>query len=260
MNGYEWLGVELLFLAGGAAVLVALLFGLRAFVELVPVTRSRRDTLRQAMPVVTTLLALAYCVLAVRVFLAAQPAFAAVGTALVFIGFAALSFGPLRDLVSGVFLKAGRVCEEGDHVRIDELSGRITRMGLRVLVLETSDGEEAVIPYGRVARDRLLRTSVVESVSAHVFRVRLPAAMTLAETKSLIRRRALLVHWSAISRLPEVSIAGDNIEVTVYAIDPDRGPDIEAEVRKALAVADPPPKNLVRTTPIPKASAALNGS
>ncbi len=240
MNAYESLTLDLVFLAGGAALLVAGLFAFRSFVEIVPVTRAQRDTLRRTVPVLTALLALIYCVVTVRVLLATEPAFAAAGTALVLVGFVVLAFGPMRDVVSGVVLKAGRVCQQGDHVRLDDLHGRITSMGLRVLVLETNEGEEAVIPYSRVARERVLRTAGVESVSPHVFRVRLPTTLTLSATKTLIRQRAMLVHFSAVSRLPEVSVSGETVEVTVYTLDADHGPDIEAEVRKALGTVDPP--------------------
>ncbi len=246
MSAYEAVSFDLVFLVGGAAGLGVLLLALRSGVELIPVTRTRRDALRRSLPVVAGALALIYGVAAVRVLFSDQPAFAALGTALVLVGFVVLAFGPLRDVVSGVVLKAGRVCERGDHVRIDDLHGRILEMGLRVLVLETSDGEEAVIPYSRVARDRVLRTSGQDSVSPHVFRVRAPTSMSLAETKALVRRRALLVHWSAVSRLPELVATDEGFEVTVYAIDADHGPDIEAEVRRALAEAEPP----TRATPV----------
>lgn len=240
MNGYESIGIDLVMLAGGAVICVAALMAMRALVEIIPVTRARRETLRRSIPVVATAIALLFCVAAVRLMLATQPGFAAIGTSLVLLLFAVLAFGPMRDVVSGVFLKAGRVCQEGDHVRIDDLSGRITHMGLRVLVIETTEGEEAIIPYSRVARDRMVRTSGVETVSPHVFRVRMPTTITLSATKTLIRQRALLVHWSAISRTPEISVTGEGVEVTVYAIDADRGPEIEAEVRRALATVDPP--------------------
>lgn len=240
MNGYPSIGVDLVILAGGALICLALVLGMRWLVEIIPVTRARRDAMRRSVPVVAALLALLFSVAAVRMMLATRPAYAAVGTTLVLLLFAALAFGPLRDAVSGVVLKAGRVCQQGDHVRIDDLSGRIVEMGLRVLVIETTEGEEAIIPYSRVARDRLVRTSGEEAVTPHVFRVRMPASLTLTATKSLIRQRAMLVHWSVISRQPEVSVTGEGIEVTVYAVDADRGPEIEAEVRRALAEVDPP--------------------
>ncbi len=240
MNDYESIGFEVVMLLGGAALLVLLVGAIRAVVEIIPVTRARREAFRRGLPMLATGLAVLYAVVCVRVLFAARPGFAAVGTGVVLLGFGVLVYGPMRDVISGVVLEAGRVCQVGDHVRLDELHGRIIKMGLRVLVLETSEGEEAVIPYSRVARERLLRTSGVESVSPHVFRVRAPASLSLAETKSLIRKEALLVHWSAISRVPEVSVAAEGIEVTVYAVDGDRGPDIEAMVRRALSRVDPP--------------------
>ncbi len=210
MNDYESIGFEVVMLLGGAALLVLLVGAIRAVVEIIPVTRARREAFRRGLPMLATGLAVLYAVVCVRVLFAARPGFAAVGTGVVLLGFGVLVYGPMRDVISGVVLEAGRVCQVGDHVRLDELHGRIIKMGLRVLVLETSEGEEAVIPYSRVARERLLRTSGVESVSPHVFRVRAPASLSLAETKSLIRKGPSARPPSAISRVPEPRSRGSS--------------------------------------------------
>lgn len=213
---------------GGVMILV------RGAIEIAPIARSRRDAARRALPVLSGLAALVFALLAVRRLLSDQPVVAAVAMVLVVAGFVVASWPALRDVAAGVFLKAGQICREGDHVRIGDVHGRVARLGLRVMVLETSDGEEAIIPFARVTRDRLLRTPAVEGVTPHVFRLPLPRGASMGELKATIRRSALLVHWSAVSREPEITVDGDHLEVTVYAIDPDRGTDIEVAVRRGV--------------------------
>lgn len=245
------MSIDLLLLLAGAVALAAVLFAVRAVLELLPLAKATRDAARRALPLVTGVAALFYALVAVSVLFASQPTVAAIASVLVLGGFVIVSWNALHDLANGVFLKAGDVCQVGDHVRIDGLHGRIIQMRLRVLVLETSDGDEALIPYSRIAKDRLLRTPAVEGVTPHVFRLRMDDDDSPADVKTRVRRSAMLVHWSAISRPPEVIFGDGHLEVTVYAIDPDRGPDIEAAVRRDLAEPQLGPHSRERATEPP---------
>jgi Mechanosensitive ion channel, beta-domain len=227
-------GFELVMLVAGGALLALTLFAASHGIELMPVARSTRDTLRRAMPVASALAALLYTLFAVDVLLSPHPKVAAAAMVGVLATFVIASWSALVDIAAGVFLKAGDLCQPGDYISIDDLHGRIATLGLRVLVLETSDGDEALIPYSRISRDRLLRTPAVEGVTPHVFRLAIPDRGSPAELKSAVRRTAMLQHWSAVSRPPEIAIDGEELEVTVFSVDPDRGPDIEAAVRLAL--------------------------
>lgn len=231
------LGLDVLVLVAGGAALAIVLVIARNAVDVVPISKERREAARRAMPIVSALAAMVYGLYVVRRLFAGQPEAATASMVLVLATFVIASWASLRDISSGVFIKAGRVCREGDTVTVDELEGRVMHMGLRVLVLETADGEEAIVPYHRIARGRLLRTPAAEGLSPHMFRVPLPDAGSTSALKDEIRRRAMLVHWSAASREPEVTLDGEALEVTVYSVDPERGPDIEAEVRRELAAS-----------------------
>jgi hypothetical protein len=227
--------LDLLVILAGAAILAAVLLAVRGAFGLLPVAKSTRDAVRRALPVAAAGVALIYALVAVTILFADQPMVAAIATVLVIGAFVVVSWNALRDLASGVFLKAGDICQPGDHIRIDDLQGRVAHMGLRVLVLETSDGDEALIPYSRIARDRLLRTPAVEGVTPHVFQLSVPPELSPATLKTQVRHSAMLEHWSAVSRAPEIALHDGQLEVTVYAVDPDRGPDIEAAVRRAVS-------------------------
>lgn len=146
----------------------------------------------------------------------------------------------MRDLLAGVALKAGRVCQVGDRVRIEGIEGRVARMGYRVLVLETTRGDEVVLPYGRVAREAVVRTRTADGVASHEFTLQLPPQLSTAEARERIRRAALLCHWAAVAREPEVAQTGDaELAVTVFSLDPEHATEIERAVRATLAPAAP---------------------
>ncbi len=235
--------IDIIVVVAAALLLIALLLGARQLLEIVPLSKARRETLSRAGPVAATVMALLYCLWSVRLLFRSAPTYMPLLVGLVLVGFTIASWPAIRDFTAGVFIKAGRVCREGDHVRVGEVHGRIVRMGQRVLVIETGDGDEAIVPYAHIARERLLRTSGGDAVTPHVFTIPRPPSLPLAELKRTIRHSAMAVHWSALSREPDVAADdADQLEITVYAVDPDRRFEIETAVRGALArtSADPP--------------------
>lgn len=228
------LGLPLLLLVG-LLLLLGLLRVLGIVVEYVPMGADRHETLARARPLVGTLVVLLYMLFAAGVVFKAHPGQLPLALGFVVVGFVVASWTAVRDVVSGVFLKAGRVCRVGDHVRVGNVEGRVERMGLTVLVIETREGDEAVLPYSGVARQSILRTPVIDSVAPHVFRVERPDGLSLSALRSLIRERAMSSHWASITREPDVEpVADDAVEVTVFALDADHAPEVESAVRGAL--------------------------
>ncbi len=228
------LGLPLLLLLG-LLVLIGLLRALGIALDYVPVSADRRETLARARPLLGTIFVLLYVLFAAGVVFKAHPGQLPLVLALVVLGFVIASWSAVRDVVSGVFLKAARVCRVGDHVRVGNVEGRVERMGLSVLVIETREGDEAVLPYSSVQRQSLLRTPVIDNVAPHVFRVDPPEGLALPKLRALVCQHALGSHWASIAREPDLEMTADGtLEITVFALDADHAPDVEAAVRQAL--------------------------
>lgn len=233
-------GWDLLVVLGLAAAVYGLLRAARFAVDVAPMSRPRREALRRAFPLVTAAVGVLYLLFAAGLFFERYPQHFPIAVAVILGVSIAASWFAVRDLVSGIFLKAGRVCRVGDYVRVGDVQGRVERMGHRVLVVETARGEEAIIPYSRVARDSVLRTPVSERGTLHVFELNLPGHPPVAETKRRIRESALRCHWSAIAREPEIAVVdADRFEVTVFALDADRVREVEEAVRRAVGATGP---------------------
>ncbi|MCA9604786.1 MAG: mechanosensitive ion channel [Myxococcales bacterium] len=218
-----------------AAVLYAVLRAGHFAVDVVPVSAERREMLRRAYPVFAAATVLGYLLFAAGLFFEDYPQHFPVAVAVILgVALAASWFG-VRDVIAGVFLKAGRVCRVGDYVRVGEVQGRVERMGLRALVVETARGEEAIVPFSQLARESVLRMPISERGTLHVFELSLDGSPSVADTKRRIREAALACHWSAIAREPEIAVLdAHKYEVTVFALDPDRVREVEAAVRAAL--------------------------
>lgn len=217
-----------------ALVLLFVLRALRFALSITPMSAARRHNLEQAMPVLEVTVGAIYLVAAVREFFSSQPAVATVGTLGVVFGGLWLSRHAMMDFLTGVFLRSSGSVGIGDRVQLDGIQGNVTRLGNQFLALETREGDEALIPYSRLARQSVVRTPLVDGAFRHTFEVRRPEAMTPREAADELRRLALLCHWSSVSRPPIVDPRGDDLAVTVFALDRERGADIEAFVRASL--------------------------
>lgn len=228
--GWVWL------LAAGAA-LVGLLALARVVLDLTPMSPAWRSRVGRARPVVALLVVVLYALYATRALFGAERRALPFAVAVVVAGVLAASWSTLRDLLGGVSLKAGRVFQTGDRVRIGDVEGRVARLGYRAVVVETARGDEAVIPYGRVLADTLVRTHTPGSVVPHEFHVELPPRLGYRAASALIRRAALLSHWSSVARDPELRLDGTVLHVTVFALDRDHAPEVEDSVRAALGAS-----------------------
>jgi len=218
-----------LFLLLFAGLLLAIIRGLRWGIRLLPVAATTRSGLLGAIPLVEIGFGGLFLLLAVERVFRGNPVFA--GTAVVGLLFFGLwlSGESLRDVIAGVVLRTGGSIGLGDRVRLDGLEGRVVGLGYRVLTLELGGGDESLVPYGTLSRAAIVRTPLVFGAHRHSFRLGIGADV------ERIRRTVLLCHWASISRHPVIELVDDEVEVTVFALDPDEGPAVESFVRRHLS-------------------------
>lgn len=225
----------LLFLAVGVG-LFGVFQGARYLLRVARVARGRREAYATTLTVVETLVGLAYLVSAVPMLFSGRPETSPYFAALIVAVVLWVAWVAGRDLVHGVFFKAGRACRVGDRVELDGVEGRVAALGYRVLVLDQGGGKEARIPYAKAARATLTREPVDLGVTRHVFRVVPAEGVALSEAHEAARRAVFNAHWASPGHEAEVEVAPDGaLEIGVYALDPLHAPDIEAAVRSALA-------------------------
>ncbi len=232
LDGAGWV---VLFLCVGGAVLVGTLEILRRLLALVRFSRSRRELVDRSAPVVVGLVGVLYLLFALTYLFRDFPNYMPVVLTLVVGAVVAASWFAIKDLVSGVLLRAGGLCREGDHVRLESVEGVVREMGLRVMVVETKIGEEALVPYSAVARGSIVRASVGGEVAPHTFSLRVPEHVLMSEARSLIREAAWRSPWSSLGREPQVNLSEDHhFEVTIFSISGERVSTVEMDVRESV--------------------------
>lgn len=229
------IGIDCIVVFGGAFVLaVALRFG-RIVLDALPMSRARLALVARLRPLAAATLIAIYAVIAARWVLASGDRSEWIAFAVIIGIAAAASWNMLRNVLEGVYLRVGRSFEIGDRVEIAGVQGRVHRLGARAVVIETTDGQLAIIPYTIVASSTIRREPFDEQSAFHVFRVSIPEQRPVAELKRAVREAALLSHWSSTRRLPQVAATEDGqLEITVFPVDANHAPEIERAVRRAL--------------------------
>jgi small-conductance mechanosensitive channel len=228
----------LVVLAAALALVLVLRFG-RAVLDALPMKRARRVLLERVAPLAGVAVSLLFVAMATRWVLGTddQRAWIALGAVAAVI--VALSWGALRDVFEGVYLRAGRGCAVGDRVQLgsggEAIRGRVQKLGLRGLHLEGEGGELAIVPYRALAGRALLRSPGIDHAAFRVFRIPLPPGRSLADARQAIVESALLHHWASVARQPQIVVTEDGqLEVTVFAVDPGRVIDVERALRAAV--------------------------
>ncbi len=227
-------GLELSVIVLGAIALVWLIRLLHFITRVLPIPARLRDALLRVAPIVEVTVALAYAAAGLAVLVVDEPAFAAILMSLVAV-LVVFAWPALYDLMSGVAFRVSQPCRVGDHVELEDIEGRVIEIGTRAMVVQTRQGDEAVIPYGRVGRRTLRRTQSVSGAHVHAFVLDEQVGEDFAEIKQAVIRAAVRCHWGSVVHEPKVERrAGTKIEVSVYALDSDHAPLVEAAVRKGL--------------------------
>ncbi len=226
-------GLVLLILLG--ILLFALMRFLRRASRLIQMSKSRRAAFERALPVVEALLGLVYLLSAVPMVFKDHPQYSPIGLALVLLGFAYVSWFAIRDFITGAFLKSGQLFQTGEYIQLEQISGKVTRLGYRTLSIETENGDEAIIPYSRVSHESIVRTPLIDGVCRHSFTITTELTSPTAAVSELIRRAALNHHWSSVTHEPQVRYVGERtFDVVVFALAAARGHDIQMAVRDAV--------------------------
>ncbi len=228
-------GVDLIIVLGSA---LAIALGFRVANEVLtalPTTRARA-AYERVRPVLAVALVVVWAVFALRWLLRDDASASRYAVVLVGGVFIVAMWRVIRDVVEGAFLRVANTMMVGDQVQIGDVRGRVQRVGVRAITIETTEGKLAILPNSQVAQSAVLRSPSADLTSFHVFRVPLPANAAVPAAKQRVREAALLSHWASVSQPPQcVATADGELEITVFALDADRASEIERSVRMVLS-------------------------
>ena len=220
----------------GVVAVLLLLRLLAWLVANVSMRESQRAAMRRAGPVAAGLAGVVYALVAVRFVFPGDTLVSSLAGVTVIALVLGLSWFALRDLVAGMFWKAGRSCQLGDVVQTQGITGRVTRLGFRVFGIETEQGDRVSIPYSRLQGEPLIVSRQQHGETRYVFEVAIPPDQPAGGVERKVWRLAMLCHGTSLARRPRVrQVADDRLEVTVFAVWSEPVANLAFRIRRALA-------------------------
>lgn len=233
--GLELTGQGLALQIGRGLLIGLLLWGVGRLIDIAPLPRARRRLLERLYPVFVIAVGTVFVGSAVQQLLGAHGGAMPIALGLVALGLGSVLWWPLRDLVAGVFLRAGNVVRPGDEVEVAGVAGQVERMGYRSMVVLAPHGE-VVLPYAAMARIAIVRSRASQGTTTHVFKVEKEGDTDAMALRRAVTEGAMQCHWASVCRPPRIrGLEGGALEVVVYAVGEGFGPAIEAAVRARVA-------------------------
>ena len=110
----------------------------------------------------------------------------------------------LRSVFLGVVFAVESRYKIGDDLRIGDIEGRLTGVGLRAITLRGPAGIDATIPYERLLAGPVVRLNLGEHDTPCDLILDVPAGIAPARAAELARQAAALSRYASPRRPPEV--------------------------------------------------------
>ncbi|UZR94449.1 mechanosensitive ion channel domain-containing protein [Chondrinema litorale] len=136
-----------------------------------------------------------------------------------------ISWFAVKDIVAGIILKTEGTFAVNDRIQVMDVTGQITKLGYRAMVLETDLGETVNIPFSKVSAEMQVKSNPGERIKSHRFEILLKETSThevMAQVKN-IRQIVFNAPWSSLKKAPQVKLVGEKeghkrIEIIIYAL------------------------------------------
>ncbi len=129
-----------------------------------------------------------------------------------------------RDYISGLVVKMERNIAEGDYVYGKEFEGRIRKLNVRNVEIETEDAEITVVPYYKFLQDVVrIRKPGSDGLQSYsfVFEVDNDKIADFQAFKSELLRFLISLPWVKANPVPDIIMESENenkVRVTVYPL------------------------------------------
>lgn len=110
----------------------------------------------------------------------------------------------LRDIVSGIILKADNAFEPGQMIDTSIINGTIKKLGFRSMQIVTGDGEEVCVNYTRLINENIKKPSESGKYIGRVINLKIDSKYPAEKIQDMLLKRMLELPWI---------ISGNNIKV-----------------------------------------------
>ena len=214
---------ELLKLVIVMVVVFAMLWSGKFILHNAPIRKTLKSRINRATPSVEAVIWLIFIIWSIR-HLIQNDLWTSIGVMLILVVVLVfVSWFVLRDYLAGVVIKSDGSIKVNDWIRVKNVEGRVTKMGLRSMIVTADSGETVNLPYSAISGEISSKPNPSEDLMSNTFHIKIGRESDAEATIKHIRKGILNAPWSSISRFPEIKLLEDTrdffqFEITVYSI------------------------------------------
>jgi hypothetical protein len=199
------------------------LWVLKFIINNAPIRKNIKSRITRAAPSIEAIIWLAFIIWSIR-HLIQNDIWNSIGVMVVMLMvLILLSWFVLRDYLAGVVIKSDGSMRLNDRIRVRNVEGRITSMGLRSMIITADSGETVNMPYSAISGEISSKPNPSEDLISNTFNITIARHFDAAFTFNHIRKSLLNAPWSSVRKFPEIKLIKDSgdifqFEITVYSI------------------------------------------
>lgn len=176
---------------------------------LIPGESRWRNLLLRSLPLAELVVWLTFAFWAAAIVFDALPYRGIVQSAMALVLVVALGWYVLRDFLSGVLLKSESGFSKGQSIKTGFVSGKITAVGYRTLLIETEKGEKVRVPFSKLG-DAIISTPPQKGQShSHMLRFLVPEGSSRGSLPAKVSKTLLNMPWIIAEEEPTVNFVHD---------------------------------------------------
>ncbi|MBU2444173.1 MAG: mechanosensitive ion channel [Bacteroidetes bacterium] len=115
-----------------------------------------------------------------------------------------------RDILAGIILKFENSLELGNLITSDNTSGKIKKLGLRTVQLETETGELFTVPYTKISSEKVSIRRKENRYKYFEGEITVEGRIPPAEISEILLKKLMLSHYASVKTKPSVNFLGIN--------------------------------------------------
>ena len=177
-----------------------------------------------------------------------------------FLLFGLLTWFLLRDVVAGIIFKLQHNLKLNQSLRVagtpvagtpvagtpvagnsaTSITGRLLRLGITTIVLESTTGERIRIPYTKLINETVARYEASDVIKPFDVLLQVPKTMSKDRWITALYRQILLLPWASTKRTPVVQWQGEDehhhtFDLRIYCLSDTQAHRIESHLRHVYA-------------------------
>ena len=166
-------------------------------------------------------------------------------TGVAFLLFGLLTWFLLRDVVAGIIFKLQHNLKLNQSLRVGgesetAITGRLLRLGITTIVLESPAGERIKIPYTKLINESVARYDASDVIKPFDILLQVPKSMSKERWIAALVEQVLLLPWTSTKRKPMVQWKGEDedyhtFDLRVYCLSDQQAHQVESHLQHVYA-------------------------